>query len=428
MSNRSLPFASKTLSATSARRPLLGGPLAFTLVGLLLLVGCNEGSVQPSTVTATARVTGTDGVGTPSPPLVFSLNHAPDVPSPRVVSTEDGMQNVSGMDLTIQRTGVPFAEAYVALTLSRSQLWPESNDPNAAVAGGTFVRDRVGDIAMTKVDPTLLTSPLTDTFSDFPPALPADNELAPNRPHAVSYLARIEEDDPAIPFRDPGAVTDVSRLSGILSGAILSGVTTAANSSGAFRMGGADGAGDLRTYFVPHITHSTLTLPDRNVKGFGLIVAVTVDIVGVAGNPLPLAVADVFVPVSVLFEPDDGPAPFRIFADPFSMIGSANVPADNLARVFVSGRGGLLDGAVIQTVSASVMSGIAGLPTATIAQVDAGLGLLAAVFDATLGDEAAEVPEDFDVILLPELPFSGVARNRLRAGGEGIPATLHFLL
>ena len=402
-----------------------------TVLGVVLVAGagCPGVDVEPSVASAVARVTGTDGTGAAGGPVTLALDHAPGTASPRVATAAGGLQNVTGIDLAVTRSGVPLAETYVLLTLSQSRVGPESGDVNTATAGPAFVRRHVGDLARAVVETSLLDAPLTDAFADFPPPVPAGDELRPVRPHGESYLARIEEDDPAIPFNDPGALTDVSRLAGMLSGAILAGVTTAAAAPGAaFRLGGADGAGELRTYFVPHMTHSTATLPARNVQGVGFIVALTVDVLDPLANTVPIGTADVFIPLSLLFEKDGGAAPFRLFVDPVSMVGSTANPPDNVERVFVSGRGGLLDALIAGEVRSAVVAAITALPAGTLATVDAGLELLAAVLDATLGEAAAAVPDDFDVILLPEGPLDGVERNRLAGGGDGIPARLHVLL
>lgn len=415
---RPLPPCSRTVIA------------AATTIASIVLSACNGVEIQDQMVTATGRVTGTDGTGAPAQPVALTLTHDPGVSSPRVVVASGGLQNVTGLEVAVQRTGIPLAESFVLLNISQPTLQPEGNDPNASVAGGadsTFVRRNIGDLAENVVDTALLDAPLSHTVGGLPPAVPA-GELSPVRTAGTTVFARIEEDDFRLPFSDPSLLIDVQRLATIFFDALSDAVTGAAAAPGAaFRPAGADGAGSFRMFFVPHATHSVVTLPERNVKGFALIFAATIDVLDPLAGLVPLGTADVYVPISLLFEPStSSEAPFAIFADPFSMIGSTAFPPDNLERVLVVARG-ILPDQLAGTVRTAIVGAISSMPQTALDQIEDGLELLAAVLDATIPETMDVVPDDFDVVLVPETTPADLVSNQLLPAASGTPVRLFFL-
>ncbi len=410
------------LSAT----PRLLAALA-ALVPTLVATGCDEPvQVTPQSATATGRVVGTDGTGAPHAPVSITVAHTPGTSAPRVASTSAGLQNVQGIDLTITRTGIPIAESFYLMSLSRPTLHPDSNDPDDAVAGGAdadFVRDNVGDLAEAYVDTHELDATLTHSFNDFPAPLP-NGETNPIRPAGATYLGRIEIDDIAIPFSDPSAVIDVQRLATLFFDTFSAAITGGAGAS--YVLGGPDGDGDFRMHFVPHVTHSTVTLPDRNVKGFGFIFAASLGILDPVVGAVPIGSADVYLPVTVLLEPDGTVAPFRVFVDPFSMLNSDTNPPDNLERIMVVAEG-LVPGAIASGVLDAVTTSIASTSQATLDTLDDGLDLMASVLDAALPSSVDDLPDDWDLLLVPESALGGVVRNRILPAAGGVPVKLYIL-
>jgi len=169
-------------------------------------------------------------------------------------------------------------------------------------------------------------------------------------------------------------------------------------------------------------------LPERNVKGFALIFAATIDILDPLAGLIPLGSADVYVPISLLFEPDpSSAAPFAVFADPFSMIGSTAFPPDNLERILVVARG-ILPDQIAGTVRTALVNAISSMPQTDLDQIEEGLGLLAAVLDATLPEDLDVVPDDYDVVLVPETTPTGLVSNLLLPAASGTSVRLFFLL
>jgi len=225
-----------------------------TTIASIVLSACNGVEIQDQMVTATGRVMGTDGTGAPAQPVTLTLTHDPGASNPRVVVASGGLQNVTGIEVGVQRTGIPLAESFVLLNISQPTLQPEGNDPDASVAGGadsTFVRRNIGDLAESVVDTALLDAPLSHTVGGLPPAVPA-GELSPVRTAGTTVFARIEEDDFRLPFSDPSLLIDVQRLATLFFDALSGAVTGAAAAPGAqFRPAGADGARSFRMFFVP---------------------------------------------------------------------------------------------------------------------------------------------------------------------------------
>ncbi len=399
------------------------------LAGCLFIAGCHV-ELQPQSATATARVIGTDGVGTPAAPLTLSLSHTPQQGSLRVVENAGALQNVTAIEVSVERTGIPFAETFYFSSISRPTLYPETGSTDVSLIGGNdaqYVLRHVGDLAESYVESALIDDALFHRFEDFPPATPG-GEINPVRPHGASYFARIEEDNRSLPFDDGALMIDFRRLATSVSGGITAGLAAAAAADDArFRLGGADNSGSIRVYFVPHVTHSTLTLPERNVKGVGLIYAATLDIL----SPIPgvlLGAADVYIPISILFEPqpENDPGLFRLFLDPFSMAPTGAHTPDNLDRILVVGHGPLA-AQIASQVHPDLVEALSNLPEQEIAAMETNLSLLGDVLSLEFDDLPKPVPADYDVFLAPSNALDGVVRNRILPAAGGVPVKLFVL-
>lgn len=384
-----------------------------------ILGACERVEILPQNVTATARLRGTDGLGEEVEPVTLQLIHIPEgEPTVRVTNSNQGPQNLTQVDLLIERTGIPIGETYYFLQISQGTIHPEDNDPNTGVAGpgpNWYVHQNIGDLVDLRVRTDLLDSPLNSEFSNFPPPIPAPgSELTPIRTAGSSFLVRVEEDDISIPFTAPGQLIDMSRLmTQLFDGlreAIMAGVVTDSR----IALGGQNNDGDFRMYFVPHVTHSGLIEGGRNVKGVGFIMAFTVTALDPAFNFAPIGSAHVFLPISLLFEPED--TSYRIAMDPFSFIAGGVYQPENLDRITVYANSLLANftnSYIAGEVRTGVINALTNLPDEELEAIDLQLEFLALGINSYLADDRT-IPDNFDVILLPQGPVNdNTVRNRV---------------
>ncbi len=389
-----------------------------TLLAAVYLNNCNV-NIQPQNVTVTGTILGEDGAYTPVDPVNIELTHVPaGSSSARVIDSGAGMQNQQRVTLEVVRTGIPLTEEYWFLNISRVEPRPGSEDGPPAESTGDpgWVRNHRGDMAVLGLRPDMIDSPLSDSLI-FPGT--AGLRLTGN-----SYLGRVETDDPIIPFSNPSAVLDISRLSGGISTAIGNVVTSNVNGLDFVTMGGADGAGDFRMYFVPHILHSTLSESDRNVKGVGFIFRFTANVtIG-----LNIAEFKVYIPISILMEP--GPATgggelYRVGLDPFSFIGGI-IPSDNLNRITVIATG-LFEQLIADQLRTAIVSGISAMPQSDLDNLELLANGLAGLINS-FRDGNPPIPNDWDVILLPEeRPVGETIENLVSPSPGGVAVKLVIL-
>ncbi len=396
---------------------------AFVLLTSFLNFGCNR-SLQSQSATATGALNTTDGLGDPTGQITLTVSRSSNTDSsPRVASVPlANAQNLAGLTLSVNRTGIPLSETYIFLSISRGTIHPESNDLDLAIATGSdpisFVNNHIGDLAAVRVRADLIDSPLEQNFSNFLPA-PSLGGLQGVRHPGASFLARFEENDFAIPFTnsDPASLIDMSRLTRQIFNTLSNGISEALAGDSRVRLGGNDGAGQFRMYFVPHITHTQLSPPNRNVKGFGYIFSFSIDLfVG----PVRVGKTDVHIPLSILFEPDTSlPGFYRVRMDPFSFTG-ATTPPDNLPRIVVYGN-------FAEEVRTRIVSALSQLPQNTLDDLETQLSLLGDALSLQLPSER-EIPENFDVFLVPEtLPLNATVLNQVMPTASGIPVKLLIL-
>ena len=377
-----------------------------------ILIACESPiEILPQNVTATASLIGTDGLGVEVDPVTLQLTHIPEEePTSRVASTNDGPQNLTQVELLIERTGIPIGETYHFLQISQGTIHPEDNDPYIGVAGpGQYIEQNIGDLVELRVRTDLLDSPLSGEFSDFPPpATVPDSGLTPVRKTGYSFLARVEEDDVIIPFNAPNQLIDMNRLINDLFIGLGEAIQEGVTSDTRIVFGGPNGDGDFRMYFIPHVTHTGLTEGGRNFKGFGFIIAFTVNVLDPALNFIPIGSARVFVPVSLLFAPEQvtGGMTYDIRMDPFSLTGGEYQP-ENLERITVYARSLLADftnSYVAEQVRTGMIDALSDLPDENLEAIDDQLDWMSVSLGSFLSLNRT-IPDNFDIVLLPEGPL-----------------------
>lgn len=399
--------------------------LAFIHFLLLIpLAECDGIETLPQNVTATARLSGTDGVGIEVTPTTFQITHIPEGdPSARVTSVTSGPQNLTGISLTITRTGIPIAETFHFLQLSHGMINPEDNNIWTSIAGPyEFVEQNIGDLIELRVETGSLDSPLTDDFADFPaPMSVPESEIMPVRTVGSSFLARVGEDDVIIPSDAPDQLIDINRLLGSLFIGLREEIRAGVEENNRIILGGPDGNGDFRMYFVPHIMHKGFSDSGRNIKGVGFIIAFTVTALDPVLNFATIGTAHVFLPISLLFEPDG--ADYRIAMDPFSLIDGVHQP-ENLDRIVVyanSPLGEVAGGKIAFQVRAGMVNALSNMTSDALEAIDLQLEFLAVGINSYLDDDRP-IPDNFDVILIPEgPPKADIMINRIPFDEDDIP-------
>lgn len=393
--------------------------MTFILFFFSILFFHCEGSLQQQSVTVTGSIIGEDGAYTPVDPVNLTLTHIPNgVSSARVIESGTGIQNQQALKLSVNRTGIPLTEEYWFMNISRMEPRPGSELPMPVQSTGDFLwlQKNVGDLAILGLRPDQLDSPLSDSLSFDPTSW---LRLSGN-----SYLNRVHSDDILIPFSDPTAVIDVSRLTSGIAAGFSSIITEVVDNLWYVTPGGSDGAGDITMYFVPHILHSTLTLPARNVKGIGLVLRFTANVtIGIN-----ITEFKVYIPISILMEPvpaTGGGQRYDVFLDPFSLIGALN-PPDNLNRITVTASG-LFDQAIANTVRTQIVDAINNMSTADLENLELLAEGLAALINS-FRQANTSIPGDWDIIFLPPRQLrGGVHKNIVSPAPDGIEINLLIL-
>jgi hypothetical protein len=160
-----------------------------------LLAACDL-NVQPSSITVEARLQGRTGTGVPVPDQVLTLSHrAEGNTDPRLVYRRG---TVPDLDAVVARApqdaGVPFTETWHVLSLSHIAQRPGSDPTFVEFTGDPgWVKDHAGDLAWVTLRHRETTIP-EQRFMNF--AVPG------LRPAGGTILARVEDDDPVLLWRD----------------------------------------------------------------------------------------------------------------------------------------------------------------------------------------------------------------------------------
>jgi hypothetical protein len=377
-----------------------------------------SGNLQQQSVTVTGSILGEDGAYTPVPPVNLMLTHNPEGNSSlRVIDSQSGIQNQKSVNLLVERTGIPLTEEYWFMNISRLEPRPDFEDEMTAAAAGDieWLRDHVGDLSLLGLRPDMIDSPLSDSI------IFESSSLLRLTGH--NYLCRVQEDDVVIPFNDPSSVIDISRLTGGISSAFGTIVTTAVNNIPNITLGGPGGAGDFKMYFVPHVLHSALS-DQRNIKGIGFVFRFTANVtIGVNIDEFM-----VYIPISILMEPvaaTGGGMRYEVFLDPLSMIGVI-IPPDNLNRITVTANG-LFDSAVASEVRNSIVDAMNNIPQNNLDQLEQLAGGLAALINS-FHENNPPIPDDWDVMLLPQRQLNGnLNENLISPAANGLQISLVLL-
>ncbi len=168
--------------------------LALAAVGLMRLVGCTPIQTLPPSIDVSGRVQGVDGTGQAVPDSVLTLRHTSPAPEPHLAFRRNpGIQDVKRLSLSATAsTGLPFGEEWHFLHLSRDAQRPGADPVLIEFSGDPgWVRENVGDLAWLIIRKNDVSLP-SDSFSNFP--------IASLRPSGTTILARVEDDDPILPW------------------------------------------------------------------------------------------------------------------------------------------------------------------------------------------------------------------------------------
>ncbi len=354
--------------------------LAGMWILLAVQLGCQL-QTQEKRIVVEGRLEGQDGAFQPVDPTVLRLTHQQDEVRPRLVFLEGGgMQHLQKLTLeAVESTGLPFAEEFFLVSLSRAANRPGVPEPfQYRTNRPGWLLNHVGDLAVLPIRKDDVSLP-TNEFNDFP--------AAQLRPAGGTYLARIENDDRHFPWfistadsarcvnlplnltlmaPPNGEATDCFDMQ-TLCGMFLTNfavATTVAVTDLNLPLVQVS-VGNHRLYVVPHMTFG----PDSTV-GFGMIYAVNV-----AGNlGANLARAVVYVPISLHFRIGASTTEFDIFVDPLSGLGST--PSENINRVTIA-YNGVFGGIMAENLQSAITSTLSSftLPPTAIGSTEEVLAL-----------------------------------------------------
>lgn len=368
----------------------------ITAAACILAAGC--AGVQPQRVTATGTVSGTDGLGQPTQET-FSLTHnVGEPPSARLVTRRILINNVTGFNLAVTRTGFPINETFILINLSRTAVAPGEPLPTVVSADPTYIADHVGQLVSLSVDTSRLDSPLTATRPDPFPG---------RQRTGYTVLARWEADDPCMPFEDAAQPIDFSRFQNRIFTTLSTVITAADAASPLFRLGGSGDDGDFELYFVPHSQHSTLAEFGTPRNGFTLIFKATI----IAG----LVEAKVYVPLSIIFArvPSVGG---NAFLNGFLDLIELGQSSDDRRRITVEADG-VFELATGSAIRQAVLDALTTPPPATLNNLTLAMGAFSGVLNSFRPNGgAAPLPETVRVVLFPG-PVPEGSLNRLIPGG-----------
>jgi hypothetical protein len=343
-------------------------------------------------VTATATVSGADGVGAPTA-ATFTLSHDVDeTPTERVDARRTLVNSVTGYDVVVTRTGLPIDETFILLNISRPAVLPGSDSPQPSIASEDlrYIVDHVGQLTSLSVDTVRADAPLTATRTNpFPVA----------QRTGFTMLARWEADDPCMAFSDPSQPIDVSRFQDQVFTTLSTVFVAADAASDRFSLSGSGDDGDFELHFVPHARHSTRVEFGMPLNGFTLIFSATVRVL--TGE------ARIFVPLSVLFAPlpsVGGGTSLTGFLDLVEL----GAESEDRGRVTV-----LADGGAGNVIREEIVGVVGTMPAARREALATAMGAFSAALNSVRPDGGAgRLPETARVVLFPG-PAPQGAQNRL---------------
>jgi hypothetical protein len=397
-------------------------------IGILLLTQALVACV-PASITVQGSLRGRDGVGAAVPDTTLTITHLQSGNTdPRLRYLRSPIQN---LDMVLARAtqhrGLPFPETWQVLGISRAGQRPGAEPSFREFSGDPgWMRDHRGDLAWVSLRHRD-TQIAQQNFSDFP--------AASIRGAGALVLARQEDDDPILPWRDgngcaatltqPLALTlralvpigavdcfDMESLSSALLTQIAVVVTDVARDRGAI-------VRRHRLAVVPHLPTLAATPGGPTSPGFAFVYEGELEpSVGEVGVGAFTGVLTLSVPISLHWlRAADGTV--TLLMDP---IGASfgGTPTSNVARVTVSAASGSIAASFADDLRRGVSAGLAAAPLPT---GPGGISLPAFLdlfFAESIGlGGNGRVPADFSVLALPSnLNTAGAPANVALALGQ----------
>jgi len=375
-----------------------------------VLVLSGQCNVQPQRVSATATVSGLDGLSH-AVSETFTLTHnVGEADTPRLASRRVVIPQVKDFAVSVTRTGIPIRETFVLLNISQTGFAPGSSAPQPVVSSGdhAYIADHVGNLVSVNVDTDRVDSPLTATLQNVFPARQRTGYV---------LFARRNNADPCMPFADAAAPIDISRFATTIFNT-LSGVVTAADAaSNKFSLGGPQNDGNFEMYFVPFSQHSTLSDFGTPRNGFTFIFKASIK--------AALVNADVYVPLSVLFSRLPGGATGDSLDARLDLL-DFGTDSDDMKRVTVAAEG-TFQQATADAIRAALLTSIGAIPPATKNTVATALGLFSASVNALRPNQGrGPLPENVRVVLFPGT-VQGQPLNRVAPAAVSLQPSLCIL-
>jgi hypothetical protein len=356
--------------------------------------------VQPQRITATATVSGLDGLFHPTSEA-FTLSHNPgQAATPRVNMRRLVLPQVKSFNVSVTRTGIPINETFMLFNISRLGFAPGSGAPSPSASGDhSYIVDHVGQLESLSVDTGRIDSPL----------LAERNNVFPGRQRTgYTLFARQNKNDPCMPFSDPSAAIDVSRFITAIFGGLSDALAQADVANTLFSLGGQNNDGNFEMFLVPHAQHSTFIDFGTPWNGFTLIFKGTIK----AG----LVSANVFVPLSVLFVRTPGLNGNASLDARIDLLDAGN-NSDDRTRITVEAEGTLPD-ATASLIRQKLVDAMSNLSPTQKERVIQAIGLFAASLNSLRPNQGqSPIPEDVRVVMFPN-PRAPLPMNRVAPAGN----------
>lgn len=382
---------------------------AIVIAVLALSGGCAPLQVQPAATTVEGRVRGQDGAHRDIADTVLALRHDATTTMRTLYRAAATQQHVRDLRLTMTAaTGLPFAEEWHLLHLSRRAQRP-GDDPVIVEFTGDpgFVRRHTGELAWVTIRRHDLALP-SGSFAGFPPAS--------LRPGGATVLARVEDDDPVLPWTsnacDPAATLplaatlralapagggdcfDLQSLASTLLNQLAVTVSDGARTQGARAVSHA-------LAIVPHVAVPATGGAPAPRPGIGFIYRTTLEPVVAGTGVAPFTgTLTVSVPITWVFGRSPGDNGIATALDPITVALPGTVLA-NVERITVSA----VDGSIASSFAGQLRAAIAAAVTAAPTPTGPGGLPLNSFIDlllvlTVLADQPA-LPPDFSVLALP---------------------------
>lgn len=356
--------------------------------------------MQPQRITATATVSGLDGLFHPMSET-FTLSHNPgQTDTPRVDMRRLVLPQVKSFNVRVTRTGIPINESFMLFNISTLGFAPGSGAPPPTASGDhSYIVDHVGQLESLSVDTGRIDSPL----------LAERNGVFQGRQRTgYTLFVRQNKNDPCMPFSDPSASTDVSRFITAIFGALSEVLTQADAANNLFSLGGPNNDGNFEMFLVPHAQHSTFIDFGTPWNGFTLIFKTTIK----AGS----GSADVFLPLSVLFVRTPGLNGNALLEARIDLL-DAGDNSDDRKHITVEAEGTLPD-ATASLIRQKLLDAVSNFSPAQKERVINAIGLFAASLNSLRPNHGqSPIPEDVRVVMFPN-PTASLPRNLVAPGGN----------